>query len=423
MGKSSVRKLSIAAALLAALISTSAQAKTFVGVLWPMFGPLPAIGLVELTAEIRTMPDVEVHTYLHQEWPDLVRDMSHLPDGTRTIVIGYSLGANATSWVVNKSKYVDLVIALQPSMLSWNPTITGHAGRIIEVYNPNPWMTFGGMGSKKLEWTAGNIEFMPNNDSHPGAQFNLEFRNMVKTEVAKMTTEPAVEIAQTQTARPVSLAYAEPAPARSFPPQLKEFGQKDLGQKDLGQKDTAQKPSASKDLAQKTVPANTPAPNTPAPVQTASLQTASLQTASLQTASLQTASLQTAGAQIAQEQVPVPQRRPQQQAQPQLQAQPAKFMAVAADFSRHQAKAWTAFLDTLSNSVNSGNLSARELTVADMMDYAKRQYDVSRKGDSLLGKQASLVGGDMIVASNIDPRRSGPTGACCTFVKAEGDLD
>jgi hypothetical protein len=401
MGKSYVRKLSIAAALFAALISTSVQAKTFVGVLWPMYGPLPAIGLVELTAEIRTMPDVEVHTYLHQEWPDLVRDMSHLPEGTRTIVIGYSLGANATSWVVNKSKYVDLVIALQPSMLSWNPTITGHAGRIVEVYNPNPWMTFGGMGSKKLEWTAGNIEFMPNNDSHPGAQFNLEFRNMVKTEIAKMTTQPAVETAQAQAARPVSLAYAEPAPERSFPPQMKDFGQRD----------TAQKPSASKDLApndlaQKPVPASTPAP-------------------------VQMASLQTAGALIAQdhaqdraqEPVPVPPRRPQQQAQPQVQAQPAKLMTVAADFSQHQAKGWTVFLDTLSSSVNSGNLGARELTVSDMMDYAKRKYDVSRKGDSLLGKQASLVGGDMIVASNIDPHRSGPAGACCAFVKAEGDLD
>ena len=397
MGKSYVRKLSVAAALFAALISTSVQAKTFVGVLWPMFGPLPAIGLVELTAEIRTMPDVEVHTYLHQEWPDLVRDMSHLPEGTRTIVIGYSLGANATSWVVNKSKYVDLVIALQPSMLSWNPTITGHAGRIIEVYNPNPWMTFGGMGSKKLEWTAGNIEFMPNNDSHPGAQFNLEFRNMVKTEVAKMTAEPQVETAQAQTARPVSLAYAEPAPERSFPPQLK-----DVGQKDAPVKPSASKDLAPKDLAQKPVPASTSAP-------------------------VQMASLQTAGALIAQdraqEPVPVPQRGPQQQAQPQVQAQPAKLMAVAADFSQHQVKGWTAFLDTLSSSVNSGNLAARELTVADMMDYAKRKYDVSRKGDSLLGKQASLVGGDMIVASNIDPHRSGPAGACCAFVKADGDLD
>ncbi len=65
MGTCNVKKLAIFAAFCTALLCSSAQAKTFVGVLWPMFGPLPAIGLVELTAEIRMMPDVEVHTYLH----------------------------------------------------------------------------------------------------------------------------------------------------------------------------------------------------------------------------------------------------------------------------------------------------------------------------------------------------------------------
>ena len=38
-----------------------------------MFGPLPAIGLVELVAELKTMPDVEVETYVHQAWPSLVK--------------------------------------------------------------------------------------------------------------------------------------------------------------------------------------------------------------------------------------------------------------------------------------------------------------------------------------------------------------
>jgi hypothetical protein len=399
MGKSYVKKLSIAAALLAALVSTvaassAAQAKTFVGVLWPMFGPLPAIGLVELTAEIRTMPDVEVHTYLHQEWPDLVKDVSHLPEGTRTIVIGYSLGANATSWVVNKSKYIDLVIALQPSMLSWNPTITGHAGRIIEVYNPNPWMTFGGMGSKKLEWTAGNIEFMPNNDSHPGAQFNLAFRSMVKTEIAKMTAEPAVDVARTESS--AKLAYAEQG-SRNPLLQLKDPAQKDASKKDavlkaLTEKDEkalAQKDLAQKDLAQKALAQKYASAGDPTEMPLADQPTAS-----------------------------IPARRPQ------MQAQSGKVMTVAADFTQRQPKAWTAFLDTLSNSVNSGNVAvSHELTVADMMDYAKRKYDFPRKGDSLFHKQAALVGGDMIVASNIDPHRSEPSGPCCAFVKAAGDVD
>jgi hypothetical protein len=52
-------------------------------------------------------------------------------------------------------------------------------------------MTFGGMGSKKL--FGPNIEYIANNDSHPGAQFNLEFRSLVKTEVAKLSAENARE--------------------------------------------------------------------------------------------------------------------------------------------------------------------------------------------------------------------------------------
>jgi hypothetical protein len=48
-------------------------------------------------------------------------------------------------------------------------------------------MTFGGMGSNKL--AGPNIEYIANNDSHPGAQFNSEFRSLVKTEVAKLSAE------------------------------------------------------------------------------------------------------------------------------------------------------------------------------------------------------------------------------------------
>lgn len=190
-----VKKQSIALALCVFLVCSPACGKTFVGVLWPMFGPLPAPGLVELVAELRMMPDVEVRTYLHQSWPSLVGDIDQQPTGTHTVVVGYSLGANSSVFVANKAKYVDLIIALQPSMLSWNPPVTGNVGRMIEMYNPNPWMTFGGMGSKKL--SGPNIEYIANNDSHPGAQFNSEFRTLVKTEVAKFSAEnePSAESA------------------------------------------------------------------------------------------------------------------------------------------------------------------------------------------------------------------------------------
>jgi hypothetical protein len=202
-----MKKLFLALVFWGAVLCTPVFAKTFVGVLWPMFGPLPAIGLVELVAELKLMPDVEVSTYLHQNWPALVEDLERQPPGTRTVVVGYSLGANSSVFVANQAKYIDVIIALQPSMLSWNPEVTGQVGRMIEVYNPNPSMTLGGMGSKRL--IGPNIEYIANNDSHPGAQFSSEFRNLVKSEIVRVSAEPAVETAEA----PVQAPLPVPRPA------------------------------------------------------------------------------------------------------------------------------------------------------------------------------------------------------------------
>jgi hypothetical protein len=211
-----VKKLALAVALCGALIASPVEAKTFVAVLWPMFGPLPAIGLVELVAELKMMPDVEVETYAHQAWPSLVDDLGRLPPGTHTVVVGYSLGANSTVSVANNAKYVDLIVALQPSMLSWNPPLTGKVGRMIEIYDPDPWLTWGGMGSKKLE--GDNIEYIMNNDSHPGAQFSSQFRTLVKSEIAKFTAQDRLEAAQAALAQPVVLAQLAPPPPSLEPP-------------------------------------------------------------------------------------------------------------------------------------------------------------------------------------------------------------
>jgi hypothetical protein len=284
-----MKRVSLALALCCSLFCSAASAKTFVAVLWPMFGPLPAIGLVELAAELKFMPDVEVHTYLHQAWPSLVEDIDRLPAGTRTVVVGYSLGANSSVFVANKSKYIDVIIALQPSMLSWNPNVTGRVGRMIEVYNPNPWMTFGGMGSKKL--MGPNIEYIANNDSHPGAQFNLEFRNLVKSEISRVSAEPVLVTAQ------------------------------------------ARIPSAPK-------PAN---------------------------------ALMTAQAQI---------QSPPKSANA---SSPTKLAAVKPQPTKqHQLADATAFLDSLTNTVDSGNLfTERQLTIADLTNYANRNYGTSRTAEAM----------------------------------------
>jgi len=193
-----VQKRSIALALCCCLVCSPAWATTFIGVLWPLFGPLAAPGLVEFVAEIQSMPDVEVVTYWHPEWSSLVDDINRQSEGTRILVIGYSLGANNAVLVANNANYIDSIIALQPSIFTSNTPLTGNVGRIFEIYNPNPLMTFGGMGSQKL--IGANIEYIVNNDSHIGAPFNPEFRSLVKSEIARLSSEQVPNIAQAQMA-------------------------------------------------------------------------------------------------------------------------------------------------------------------------------------------------------------------------------
>jgi hypothetical protein len=313
-----MKKLLLALVFWGSVLCTPVFAKTFVGVLWPMFGPLPAIGLVELVAELKLMPDVEVSTYLHQSWPALVDDIERQPPGTRTVVIGYSLGANSSVFVANKAKYIDVIIALQPSMLSWNPAVTGRVGRMIEVYNPNPSMTFGGMGSKKL--IGPNIEYIANNDSHPGAQFSWEFRDLVKSEIARISAEPAVMTAQAHLPVAPALAFAETrTPAAPI---------------------TAQAPIQAPTQAPLPVPR--PA-NIAGPTKLAALKQ------------------QSSGREPSHE----PSHEP-------------------GGGSNSQPEYATAFLESLTSAVDSGNLFAqRQLTVADMMDYATRNYRNARTAELL----------------------------------------
>src|SRR5690349_19161405 len=165
---------------------------------------MAAIGLVELAGELKAMPDVEVATYLHQSWKALVDDINRQPAGTHILIVGYSLGANNAILVANNTNYIDSIIALQPSIFTSNTPLTGKVGRIVEIYNPNPLMTFGGMGSQKL--IGPNIEYIANNDSHPGAPFNSEFRDLVRSEITRISTEPPPNDAQPKTPQPSHVA-------------------------------------------------------------------------------------------------------------------------------------------------------------------------------------------------------------------------
>ena len=215
-----MKKRSIALALCCSIVCSPVSAKTFVGILYPLFGPAAAIGLVELADELKLIPDVEVATYQHQLWPSLVDDINRQPKGTHILIVGYSLGANNAVLVAQHTDHVNSIIALQPSMFTSTPTVPGNVARVIEIYNPNRWMTFGGMGSQKLE--GANIQYIENNNSHPGAQFNSDFRSLVKNEIARLAAEDTVRTAQAENPKP---RHAPKIPASAKPKVAKDEGQ------------------------------------------------------------------------------------------------------------------------------------------------------------------------------------------------------
>ena len=69
-------------------------------------------------------------------------------------------------------------------------------------------MTFGGMGSQKLD--APNIQYIVNNDTHPGAQFNEQFRSVVKSELTRLSAQDNLQTAQAKAFKPPQLAKLSP---------------------------------------------------------------------------------------------------------------------------------------------------------------------------------------------------------------------
>jgi hypothetical protein len=56
-----------------------------------------------------------------------------------------------------------------------------------------------------------NIEYIENNDSHPGAQFNPEFRNLVKSDIAKLASDDQLKAGQAEIPQPLRRAQLPPS--------------------------------------------------------------------------------------------------------------------------------------------------------------------------------------------------------------------
>ena len=112
-------------------------------------------------------------------------------------MIGYSLGANNSTYVAKNVKHVDELIAIQASVWGRATAVGENVDRVIEIYNPKFWRTVG-LGAKRL--VSIHISYVTNSDSHFYADEDPEVHKFIFNEVKKLAapTTPAKSVSGIQ---------------------------------------------------------------------------------------------------------------------------------------------------------------------------------------------------------------------------------
>jgi pimeloyl-ACP methyl ester carboxylesterase len=159
--------------------------KVAVALLYGLGGSATSPGIVQLYDEIKKIPDVAVLIpYDQSNWQVAAHDISKYTV-EKLVVIGYSMGANATTMIADalKPRAVSLLVAIQPTMYEGADTIGPNVVRAVEIYNPNVLET-GGLGSRRLTGT--HVQYVVNSDSHAYADEDPAVHKLVLDEIHKL---------------------------------------------------------------------------------------------------------------------------------------------------------------------------------------------------------------------------------------------
>ncbi len=109
----------VAAVLLALLFAAPAEAAR-VYVIYGQGGALTSMGMKRLASRLAQLPGLTVSSHDWKHPGVIVNSIRRLPKGEPVILIGYSLGANATTWISNAipRREIALAVAYDPSIYS-----------------------------------------------------------------------------------------------------------------------------------------------------------------------------------------------------------------------------------------------------------------------------------------------------------------
>lgn len=126
----------------AAAEAAPANVRTYV--LYGQGGRFMARGIIDLADSLEKMdPRLRVSVHEWKNHKDVVKDIGQLPADTPVVLIGYSLGANATTWISNDvpARVIELIVAYDPSELMKIESAGKNVRRVLLYHNSSlePW--------------------------------------------------------------------------------------------------------------------------------------------------------------------------------------------------------------------------------------------------------------------------------------------
>ena len=176
------------------VLANFAYAETLVVLLEGLGGRVTSPGIVSLQEELSAIPNTIVALPLAQHnWRDAVKLIKQQKPESKIVVIGYSLGANNSTYVAQNVKHLDELIAIQASVWGRATAVGENVVKAIEIYNPKFWRT-AGLGAKRLVGI--HFSYVANSDSHFYADDDPEVHKFVFNEVKKIAdpTAPAKSV-------------------------------------------------------------------------------------------------------------------------------------------------------------------------------------------------------------------------------------
>jgi hypothetical protein len=154
--------------------------------MYGMGGQITSHGMDILATKLRGIPNTVASVFSYGEYLDIVLDIQKHPATDKSIVIGYSLGANATTNVATAlgQTPVDLLVAIDPSIWGYIYPLTGNVRKAICFHNTNHINVIGlGRLSIGPAFDRRNLETIDIDQFHLAVDYNTHIHDAVANAV------------------------------------------------------------------------------------------------------------------------------------------------------------------------------------------------------------------------------------------------